>query len=125
EQLDFPVLYASGRSGYAGASHDVRQGDLTPLFELIVGHVPDPGLDTQGQFSMLATLLDRDSFLGRILTGRIESGTLEVGMPIKALDVNGKQVETGRATKIFAYEGLDRVPVDSARAGDIVAIAGL
>ena len=125
EQLDFPVLYASGRSGYAGASHDVRQGDLTPLFELIVGHVPDPGLDTQGQFSMLATLLDRDSFLGRILTGRIESGTLEVGMPIKALDVSGKQMEAGRATKIFAYEGLDRVPVDSARAGDIVAIAGL
>ncbi len=125
DQLDFPVLYASGRAGYAGPSNDVRDGNLTPLFELIVGHVPEPGLDKDGQFSMLATLLDRDSFLGRILTGRVESGTLTVGMPIKALDVNGKQVEAGRATKIFAYEGLDRIPVESASAGDIVAIAGL
>jgi len=74
---------------------------------------------------MLATLLDRDSFLGRILTGRIESGKLEVGMPIKALDVDGKQVETGRATKVFAFNGLERVPVERAQAGDIVAIAGL
>jgi GTP-binding protein len=74
---------------------------------------------------MLATLLNRDSFLGRILTGRIEAGTLEVGMPIKALDVNGKQVEAGRATKVFAFNGLDRVPVERAQAGDIVAIAGL
>ena len=125
EQLDFPVLYASGRNGYAGLTDDVRSGDLIPLFETIVSHVPAPGLDVDGKFSMLATLLDRDSFLGRILTGRIESGTLEVGMPIKALDVNGKQVEAGRATKIFAFEGLDRVPVERASAGDIVAIAGL
>lgn len=125
EQLDFPVLYASGRSGYAGETDDVREGDLNPLFKKIVSHVPSPDLDPDGEFAMLATLLDRDSFLGRILTGRIESGRLEVGMPIKALDVAGNQVEVGRATKIFAFEGLERVPVLHAEAGDIVAIAGL
>ncbi len=125
EQLDFPVLYASGRNGYAGTSEEVREGDLVPLFEKIVSHVPAPDLDEDGAFAMLATLLDRDAFLGRILTGRVESGRLEVGMPIKALDVTGKVVETGRATKIFSYEGLDRVPVLHAKAGDIIAIAGL
>jgi GTP-binding protein len=125
EQLDFPVLYASGRAGYAGLTDDVRSGDLTPLFETIVSHVPAPGLDPEGEFKMLATLLDRDPFLGRILTGRIESGRLDVNMPIKALDVDGNLVEDGRATKVFAFRGLERVPVEQAEAGDIVAIAGL
>ncbi len=125
EQLDFPTLYASGRAGYAGLTDDVRSGDLTPLFETIVNHVPAPGLDTEGEFKMLVTLLDRDPFLGRILTGRIESGRLEINSPIKAIDVNGNPVEEGRATKVFAFRGLDRVPVESAEAGDIVAIAGL
>jgi len=123
-QLDFPTLYASGRAGYAGTSDDVREGDLTPLFETIVSHVPPPRVDG-GPFRMLATLLDRDPFLGRILTGRIESGKLSVNMPIKALDVNGNVVEEGRATKVFAFRGLERVPVESAEAGEIVAIAGL
>ena len=125
DQLDFPVLYASGRAGYAGKEDTVREGDLTPLFETIVGHVPDPGLDTGAEFKMLATLLDRDNFLGRILTGRIESGTLNVNDPIRAMDVNGKVVEDGRVSKLFAFEGLERVPVTTAKAGDIVAIAGL
>src|SRR5687768_12883429 len=125
EQLDFPTLYASGRAGYAGTSDDVRDGDLTPMFETIVRHVPAPGLDPDGEFKMLATLLDRDAFLGRILTGRIESGRLTMNMPIKALDVDGNLVEEGRATKIFAFRGLDRVPVEEAEAGEIVAIAGL
>jgi GTP-binding protein len=124
EQLDFPTLYASGRAGYAGTTDDVRDGDLTPLFETIVSHVPRPRVDG-GPFRMLATLLDRDPFLGRILTGRIESGKLTTNMPIKALDVNGNVVEEGRATKVFAFRGLERVPVDSAEAGEIVAIAGL
>ena len=78
EQLDFPTLYACGRAGYAGLDDDVRDGDLTPLFETIVDHVPRAALDPQGEFKMLATLLDRDNFLGRILTGRIESGTLNI-----------------------------------------------
>ncbi len=125
EQLDFPTLYASGRAGYAGLTDDVREGDLTPLFEKIVEHVPAPQLDPEGEFKMLATLLDRDNFLGRILTGRIESGTLNINDPIRAMDVNGKVVEDGRVTKLFAFQGLERVPVESAKAGDIVAIAGL
>jgi GTP-binding protein len=124
EQLDFPTLYASGRAGYAGLTDDVREGDLTPLFETIVSHVPSPRVDA-GPFRMLATLLDRDPFLGRILTGRIESGRLDVNMPIKAIDVAGNVVEEGRATKIFTFRGLERVPVESAEAGEIVAIAGL
>ncbi|HEU4498773.1 MAG TPA: translational GTPase TypA [Sphingomicrobium sp.] len=125
DQLDFPTLYASGRAGYAGLRDDVRDGDLTPLFEKIVEHVPAPQLDPEGEFKMLATLLDRDNFLGRILTGRIESGTLNINDPIRAVDVNGKTIEDGRVTKLFAFQGLERVPVESARAGDIVAIAGL
>jgi GTP-binding protein len=125
EQLDFPTLYASGRSGYAGLSDDVREGDLNPLFEAIVGHIPPPDANPEGPFRMIGVLLDRDPFLGRILTGRIESGRLNVNMPIKALDVENEEVETGRATKVFAYRGLERVPVETAQAGDIVAIAGL
>jgi GTP-binding protein len=124
EQLDFPTLYASGRAGYAGITDDVRSGDLTPLFETIVSHVPRPRVDA-GPFRMLATLLDRDPFLGRILTGRVESGSISVNDPIRALDVNGQVVEEGRATKLFGFRGLERVPVETAEAGDIIAIAGL
>ncbi len=125
EQLDFPVLYASGRAGYAGLTDDVRSGDLSPLFQTIVDHVPGPDADPNGPFKMLATLLDRDNFVGRVLTGRISSGKLKVNMPIKAIDADGKIVEEGRATKIMAFRGLERVPVEEAGAGDIVAIAGL
>jgi GTP-binding protein len=125
EQLDFPVLYASGREGYASDTADVRQGDLGPLFRTIVGHVPSPGLDEGGAFSFLATLLDRDPFMGRVLTGRVQSGTIRVNDPIHALDSQGRIVETGRATKLMSFEGLERVPVEEARAGQIIAIAGL
>jgi GTP-binding protein len=125
EQLDFPTLYASGRAGYAGPSDDVRSGDLTPMFETIVRHVPAPDADPDGPFRMLATLLHRDNFVGRVLTGRIASGKLVMNMPIKALDDEGRLVEEGRATRIMAFRGLERVPVEEANAGDIVAIAGL
>ena len=125
EQLDFPTLYASGRGGFAGLTQDVREGDLNPLFETIVKHVPEPDADPDGPFKMLATLLDRDNFVGRVLTGRIASGKLTLNMPIKAIDDEGNIVEEGRATKIMAFRGLERVPVDQAGAGDIVAIAGL
>ena len=124
EQLDFPTLYASGRAGYAGTTDDVRSGDLAPLFDAIVAHVPAPRVDA-GPFKMLATLLDRDNFVGRVLTGRIASGRLTVNMPIRAIDGDGKVVEEGRATKIMAFRGLERVAVESAEAGEIVAIAGL
>jgi GTP-binding protein len=125
EQLDFPVLYASGRNGYAGLTDDVRSGTLDPMFETIIKHVPAPDADPDGPFKMLATLLDRDNFVGRVLTGRIASGKLRVNMPIKSIDADGKLVEEGRATKLFAFRGIERVPVEEAGAGDIVAIAGL
>ncbi len=125
EQLDFPTLYASGRNGYAGLTDDVRSGTLDPLFAAIVANVRAPDADPNGPFKMLATLLDRDNFVGRVLTGRIASGKLTVNMPIKAIDDEGRVVEEGRATKIMAFRGLERVPVESAGAGDIVAIAGL
>ncbi|HET6538581.1 MAG TPA: translational GTPase TypA [Sphingopyxis sp.] len=125
EQLDFPILYASGRSGFASTDPTVREGSFQPLFETIINHVPAPGLDTSGPFTFLATLLDRDNFIGRVLTGRVQSGTVKVNQQIHALDADGKVVESGRASKLLAFRGLDRVPVDEARAGDIVAIAGL
>ncbi|MFM8499532.1 MAG: translational GTPase TypA [Chakrabartia sp.] len=125
EQLDFPVLYASGRNGYANTDPSLRDGTLEPMFKTIVRHVPEPKADEDGPFKFLVTLLDRDNFLGRILTGRIDSGTLKVNMPIHALDPDGNVIEQGRASKILAFRGLERVPVDEAKAGDIVSIAGL
>ncbi len=125
EQLDFPVLYASGRDGYASDNPDAREGSLEPLFQKIVEHVSEPGLDKSGKFTFLATLLDRDPFMGRILTGRVQSGSLKVNDPIHAIDADGNVLETGRATKVLAFRGLERVPVDSAEAGDIIALAGL
>ncbi len=125
EQLDFPILYASGRSGYVSYDSEARDGTFQPLFEKIVEHVPAPGLNTEGPFSFLATLLDRDNFIGRILTGRVQSGTVKVNQPIHALDATGKVIETGRVSKLLAFRGLERVPVEEAKAGDIVAIAGM
>jgi len=126
EQLDFPVLYASGRNGYASDNPDAREGTLIPLFEKIVEHVPPPhAVDPDAPFTFLATLLDRDNFLGRILTGRVQTGVLKLNQPIHALDGDGKVIETGRATKIMAFRGLERVSVDSASAGDIICLAGL
>ena len=125
EQLDFPVLYASGRNGYASEDPDRREGTLTPMFETIVRHVKEPKADVTGEFKMLVTLLDRDNFLGRILTGLVLSGTVKVNQQIHALSPDGKIVETGRASKIMSFRGLERVPVDDAKAGDIISIAGM
>lgn len=125
-QLDFPVLYAVGRDGWAVEDLEKDTGvNLTPLFDLIVSHVPPPKHDTEAPFAMLATTLEADPYLGRILTGRISTGRATVNMPIKVLDIDGKKLEDGRVTKLLAFRGLERVPVDSADAGDIVAIAGL
>jgi GTP-binding protein len=125
EQLDFPVLYASGRNGYASEDPDRREGTLNPMFETIVSHVPAPKADVDGEFKMLVTLLDRDNFLGRILTGLVLSGTVKLNQQIHALSPDGKIVETGRASKIMSFRGLERVPVEEARAGDIISIAGM
>ncbi len=131
DQADFPILYASGKEGWAVANmEDVQNNpakNLQPLFELIVRHVPEPEpLKRRDEpFALLATILDSDPFLGRVLTGRIEGGRVKVGDPVKALARDGREIERGRLTKLLAYRGLRRVPVDSAEAGDIVAIAGL
>ncbi len=125
EQLDFPVLYASGRNGYANLEADKMEGDLSPLFNTIVSHVREPDVNPDAEFKFLVTLLDRDNFLGRILTGRVDSGTVRLNMPIHALDPDGKIVEQGRASKIMAFRGLERVPVEEAKAGDIISIAGM
>jgi GTP-binding protein len=125
EQLEFPVLYASGRNGYASEDPLAREGTLTPLFQKIVDHVPAPSADPDGPFKFLVTLLDRDNFLGRILTGLVFSGSVKTNQAIHALDNDGNIVETGRASKIMSFRGLERVPTDEANAGDIISIAGL
>ncbi len=125
EQLEFPVLYASGRNGYASDDPLAREGTLTPLFEKIVEHVPAPSADPDGPFKFLVTLLDRDNFLGRILTGLVFSGSVKTNQAIHALDNDGNIVETGRASKIMTFRGLERVPTEEAIAGDIISIAGL
>ena len=125
EQLDFPVLYASGRNGYANEDPNLREGTLAPLFEKIVEHVPPPSADPDGPFKFLVTLLDRDNFLGRILTGLVFSGSVKTNQQIHALDNEGNVVETGRASKLMTFRGLERVPTDEANAGDIISLAGL
>ncbi len=125
EQLEFPVLFASGRNGYASDDPLAREGTLTPLFQKIVDHVPAPSADPDGPFKFLVTLLDRDNFLGRILTGLVFSGSVKTNQAIHALDNEGNVIETGRASKIMTFRGLERVPTDEAVAGDIISIAGL
>ncbi len=124
-QLDFPVLYSSGKEGWAAASLDAPREDMAPLFELITSHVPAPTTEPDGPFAMLASTLEYDPYVGRVLTGRIHSGTARINMPLKALARDGSLLEEGRLTKLLAFRGLDRVPIESAEAGDIVAIAGL
>ncbi len=124
KQLDFPILYASGRDGWCVSELDDERVDLTPMLDLIVKHVPAPQVDKDAPFAMLATLLESDPFLGRILTGRIVSGTAKINMPFKTIDLTGKQVESGRLTKLQTFAGVERVTVDEAVAGDIISIAG-
>jgi GTP-binding protein len=125
EQLDFPTLFASGRSGWAATSLDAPRVDLAPLFDLIVDYVPPPKRDLDAPFSMLVTMLDADPYLGRVLTGRVHTGRAKVNMAIKALARDGGLIEDARATKLLAFRGLERVPVDEVEAGDLIAIAGL
>ena len=127
EQLDFPVLYASGRSGWASESLDGARDSLIPLFKLVMAHVspPEQVKHASEPFRMLATTLGSDPFIGRILTGRVETGTLKTGANIKALSVDGSEIERFRVTKILAFRGLSQQPIDEAQAGDIVALAGM
>ncbi|HVI32205.1 translational GTPase TypA [Phenylobacterium sp.] len=128
EQLDFPHIYASGKNGWATLDLSKPNDNLAPLFDLIVDHVPPPAAEARKDepFRMLAVLIESDPFLGRLLTGRIEAGRAVPGMAIHALSREGKEIERGRITKVLAFRGLKRQPVDEgAEAGDIVAIAGL
>jgi len=123
-QLDFPVLYASGRSGWADEERDGPQKDLGPLFDLVVRHVPEPTVEPGQPFKMLVTTLEYNPFLGRVLTGRILSGSITPNVTIKALSRDGKEIEKARITKLLAFRGLERIGQDRADAGDIVAITG-
>ena len=124
EQLDFPILYGSAKEGWMAASLEGPKDSMTPLFELVVRHVPEPKVEA-GEFKMLATILEANPYLGRILTGRITAGSVKPNQTVKVLSRDGKVLENGRITKVLAFRGLERQPVDEAGAGDIVAIAGL
>jgi GTP-binding protein len=127
EQLDFPSMYASGRSGWADMELDGPRKDLSALLDLIVEHVdtPEQVKRRDEPFSMLATTLGADPFIGRLLTGRVESGTLKAGETVKALSRDGTKIEQFRATKILAFRGLNQEAIEMAEAGDIVSLAGM
>ena len=125
EQLDFPILYGSGRDGWLAAEPDKpADASLAPLFDLVVEHVPAPSV-AEGPFRMIGTILEANPFLGRIITGRIFSGSVKPNQAIKVMDRHGKTLEQGRVSKILAFRGLERQAVEEGNAGDIVAIAGL
>jgi GTP-binding protein len=127
EQLDFPHLYASGKQGWAVKDLNDPHENLAPLYDLIVKHVPPPSAEARANDPgcVLAVLIESDPFLGRLLTGRVDAGKLTPGMTVHALGADGKEIEKGRITKILAFRGLKRQPIEEADAGDIVAIAGL
>ncbi len=128
-QLDFPYLYSVGRDGWAVRDMNDEKKDLTPLFQLIVDHVPAPDCNgtrcqLDAPFRMLATTLEADPYVGRILTGKIESGTVRVGQPVRAINMNGDVVEQAKITKIIEHRGVEKVSRETASAGDIVVVAG-
>ena len=125
KQLDFPVLYSSGRDGWCVDDLKKPRKDLSPLLDLILSHIEEPKLNDSMPFAMLATLLSSDPYLGRCLIGRVEQGNISVNANVKTIDLNGREIEKGRLTKLFIYEGTEKVPVDKVHAGDIICIAGL
>ena len=124
EQLDFPILYGSGKNGWMGNNETENDKGMKPLFDLVIKHVAPPVVE-EGPFRLLGTILEANPYLGRIITGRISSGSVKPNQSVKVLSRDGKTVESGRITKILAFRGLERQPVELAEAGDIVAIAGL
>jgi len=125
EQLDFPTLYASAKEGWAVESLDHERESLTPLFDLILRHVAPPKTENSAPFAMLASILEYDSYLGRVLTGRIERGMAHVNAPVVAIGAGGEKLEFGRLTKLLTFKGIERVAIDEASTGDIIAVAGL
>ena len=124
EQLDFPILYGSAKQGWMADDYESPTTDMAALFERVIAHVPEPQTE-DGPFRLLATTISADNFLGRILTGRVASGSVKPNQSIKALSRDGEVIETGRVSKVLAFRGLERVPIDEAIAGDIVSLAGL
>ncbi|WP_298427982.1 translational GTPase TypA [Rhodoblastus sp.] len=124
EQLDFPILYGSSKQGWMSDSPDKPTSDMAALFDLVLDHVPEPKVE-DGSFRMLGTLLESNPYLGRIITGRVFAGSIKPNQAVKVLDRLGNVVEQGRVSKILAFRGIERQPIDEAEAGDIVAIAGL
>jgi len=125
EQLDFPILYAAGRDGWCVKDLNDPKENLHALLDLILDHVEPPKVESNKPFAMLSTLLDSDPYLGRCLVGRVEQGTAKVNDNVKAINLSGEQVESGRLTKLFKFEGTERVAVDEVQTGDIICIAGL
>ena len=125
EQLDFPILYASGRDGWCVEDLEDERVNLHPLLDRILTHVDCPDVDAQKPFAMLATLLDSDPYLGRCLIGRVIQGATNVNASVRAINLDGDTVETGRLTKLLRFEGTQRVPVNEVSAGDIICVAGL
>ena len=125
KQLDFPILYASGRNGWAVSNLDDPRIDLTPLLETIIRHIPAPQTKEDDHFSMLVTMLEYDQYLGRVLTGKILTGHATINDPVHAINANSEIIERSRLTKLLSFEGLKKIPVESAQCGDIIAIAGL
>ena len=124
EQLDFPIIYGSAKQGWMSDDPAKPLQDMATLFDLVLAHVPEPTVE-QGGFRMLGTLLEANPYLGRIVTGRVFSGSVKPNQSVKVLDREGKVVEQGRVSKILAFRGIERAPIEEAEAGDIVAIAGL
>ena len=125
EQLDFTTLYASAREGWAAASPDGPRETMAPLFDAIAAHVPPPAARPDAPFAMLATILENDAYLGRVLIGRVERGVARSNAPVVAVRSDGAELESARLTKLLAFRGVERVPVEEVAAGDIVAVAGL
>jgi GTP-binding protein len=125
EQLDFPVLFGSAKEGWMATRVEGPKESMAPLLDRVLSHVPPPPVDGGGQFRMLGTILESNPYLGRIITGRITSGSVRANQSIKVLDRDGKLVEQGRVSKVLAFRGLERQGIDEGNAGDIVSIAGL
>ncbi len=125
EQLDFPILYAVGRDGWVAEDYNEPTDNCYTLLDLVLDHVQPPQADVNAPFKMLATIIERDKYVGRLITGRITSGTAKVNQPIKAISRDGQDIEMGKISKLFTFKGLEKVAVDEAKAGDIVAVAGL
>lgn len=125
QQLDFPVLYSVGREGWAVADLNNERTDLVPLFELILSHIAEPDVDKNAPFSMLATILNSDPYVGKILIGKVYSGSAKINSAVKSINLKGELVENSKLTKLFGFKGIERVPIDEIEAGDIIAIAGV